>query len=121
MEKWTNRSDKDKLITRMAICAVALLCIFFLFSCQANNHTVSTVKMPDNNKVTETTTDSTDVINDDKADEPADSTGLEESIPVTEEIPTEVVPEVIEEVVEPVNESDTDTLSVPNDTTNTIK
>ena len=118
MEKW---KYNDKLITRIAVCAGALLCIFFLFSCQANNHTANKVVLPDNNKVTDTTTDSINVINNDKADEPADSTGLEESTPVTEEEPEEVVPEVVEEVVEPVNESDTDTLSVPNDTTNTIK
>ena len=118
MEKW---KYDDKLITRLVICVVVLLCIFFLFSCQANNHEVQHMKLPDNNKVTDTTTDSINVINDDKADEPADSTGLEESTPVTEEEPEEVVPEVVEEVVEPVNESDTDTLSVPNDTTNTIK
>ena len=116
MEKW---KYDDKLITRLVICVVALLCIFFLFSCQANNHEVQHMSLPD--KVTDTTTDSINVINNDKADEPADSTGLEESTPVTEEEPEEVVPEVVEEVVEPVNESDTDTLSVPNDTTNTIK
>ena len=57
---------EDKLITRIAICIVALLCIFFLFSCNSQ-HEVEPVT---SNDTPYTTTDSTDVIN--------NNTGLEE-------------------------------------------
>ena len=104
MEKWTDKIPRDKLITRIAICVVALLCLFFLFSCKGSEQHM---KLPDtSNDTIDTTRDSITVINDDKAEETANSTGLEESVP--------------EEVVEPVNETVIDTLSQP-DTTNVIK
>ena len=111
MEKWTNKIPRDKLITRIAICAVALLCLFFLFSCKGSDQHMS---LPDTcNDTINTTTDSITVI-DDKAEETANSTGLEETTDTTETI------EEVEEVEEPVNDTVIDPLSQP-DTTNVIK
>tara|TARA_R100001463_G_scaffold3532_2_gene14246 strand:+ start:1127 stop:1384 length:258 start_codon:yes stop_codon:yes gene_type:complete len=80
MEKWNKRSDEDKLITRISICVVALLTIFFLFSCNKSHNHVEPVT---SNDTPYTTTDSITVID--------NNTGLEESVPG--------------EVVEPVNDT----------------
>ncbi len=112
MDKWTDKISQDKLVTRIVIIVVALLCLFFLFSCKGSDQHMS---LPDtSNDTIDTTTDSITVINDDKAEETANSTGLEETTDTTETI------EEVEEVEEPVNETVIDTLSQP-DTTNVIK
>ena len=79
MEKW-DAEEQNRLVTRIAICVVALLTIFFLFSCNRSHNHVEPVT---SNDTPYTTTDSTTVID--------TNAGLEESVPG--------------EVVEPVNDT----------------
>jgi|TARA_R110001592_G_scaffold333417_1_gene617226 hypothetical protein len=74
MERW-RAEEQNKLITRIAICVVGLVVIFFLFSCNSSDTKVEPVVLND----TPYTTDSIDVIDNGK---PA---GLEESVPVIKE------------------------------------
>tara|TARA_Y100001938_G_C7880825_1_gene324904 strand:+ start:265 stop:600 length:336 start_codon:yes stop_codon:yes gene_type:complete len=111
MEKWNLDKHKGSAKT-LLICLALLLLIFLLFSCGNKGEAMS---LPDDNTSVLQQDTITSNVTSDKAEETANSTGLEETTDTTEVI------EEVEEVEEPVNESDTDTLSVPNDTTNTIK